>query len=178
MGWEEFKNEVFTAAKNSFIKVQQVNEDEDFYAFSLYIDSDAISIGCSSNSIQALKRKLSQEEYEAASAQDFSYIKWASSEWEYEAFDAENFRAACEFLRTSAERRDIKAFKEKVISSLVDVLSKLKNDKVFNFKSSVNKGVFFVTITDDDGAEAVENATALKLNDGALLSEFINRYEV
>ncbi|UFH50451.1 DUF4303 domain-containing protein [Pseudomonas sp. KNUC1026] len=177
MDWIEFADNVFIAAKETFLEIQKKHEAEVFYAFALYTDSSAMSLGCSANSLQALEQKLRHEDYEGAAAEDLAYIKWSSSEWAYEGIGAERFAEACRQLRATSEPGDVDSLCEKLEAVLAQVLSRLNDEGVFKSNRQAAKPVIFVTVTDDDDAERMENETAAKLNEGAALFEFLNRYE-
>lgn len=176
MGWLNLEKRVYEAAKSAFTSLQNSHPDERFYAFALYTDSSAMTICPSANSVQSLEAKVNQEQEEDRSEEAIQYYKWASSEWEYEAWESERFKDICTTLRESSERNDIEKFQSQVFITMTNALLMLKNEGFFESFGIPQAPVLFVTITDDDRAEELENQSAKILNGEKEFDGFINRY--
>lgn len=176
MNWLDLENRVYEAAKSAFTSLINSHPDEIFYACALYTDSSAMTICPSANSMRGLEEKVNQEEEEDRSDEAIQYYKWASSEWAYEAWESERFKDICKTLRESSERNNIEKFQLQVFQIMTNALLVLKNEGFFQSFGIHQAPVLFITITDDDRAEEVENQSAKILNGEKEFDEFINRY--
>lgn len=176
MDWNRLTLDVANAAKKSFARLISTHDNESFYAFSLYTDSSAMTVLAAANSLQKLEQKVSSSS--PLTPQDEAYYKWATSEWGYEAIDAQQFKEISTALRGSQDRKDFSCFKEKLIDCLTKALHCFKESPEFKKNSPVNKVFFFVSVTDDDNFECIENETAKILNNEELYNEFLARYDV
>ncbi|HYQ53521.1 MAG TPA: DUF4303 domain-containing protein [Pseudomonas sp.] len=175
MNWQELESAALSAVKKALQDMSVEHPDEMFYACSLYTDSSAMTMALAVNSVEALNAKL-EKEVEAEREELMPYYKWTSSEWKYEAWKGEYFKDICKSLREAGERGDISNFKENLISLMVEILSTLRKEGFFrSFK--IQDPMLFVTITDDDGAESVENKTAELLNSTEEYSFFVRRFD-
>ena len=175
MNWEEFEVEVRSLVVRALQELQGEHSGEQFYAFALYTDSSAMTIALAGNSLEALELKL-QEEDEEDREVSRQYYKWAASEWQYEAWRGELFRNACKALREADGRADILTFRKELYSVMTNILNTLRQGDFFQ-AFIVQEPTLFVTVTDDDAAESVENETAKILNSPPMYKNFINRFD-
>jgi hypothetical protein len=176
MNWLDLEKRVYEAAKSAFTSLLNSHPGEQFYACALYTDNSAMTICPSANSMRGLETKVNQEEEEDRSEEAIQYYKWASSEWAYEAWGSERFKDVCKSLRESSERNNIEKFQSQVLHTMTNALLMLKNEGFFLSFGIRQAPILFVTITDDDRAEDVENQSAKILNGEKEFNEFINRY--
>lgn len=176
MDWVDLEVRVYEAAKSAFSSLKKARPNEEFYVCALYTDSGAMTICPSANSFRGLEEKISQEDEEDRSNEVVQYYKWASSEWAYEAWQSEDFEGVCKSLRESAERSDFENFQSQVFLTMTNALLLLKNEGFFQSFNARQSPVLFVTITDDDRAEELENKSARILNGEQVFGEFVNRY--
>lgn len=171
MNWNELEDQCVRATVESIKKLLSENPTEVFYAFALYTDSSAMTVSLSANSEQSLKAILDSEDDKSKENQ--TYYKWAASEWAYEGFNAAAFTDISKLLRESTARSNFITFKQNLIECLTQTLKRVKNEELNEYLKS---SVLFVTITDDDDSEAVENASAKQINDEPIISYFVSRY--
>lgn len=176
MNWNGFEAEVFKLVVQALEALQAEHSDERFYAFSLYTDSSAMTIAFAANSHEALERKLLEEDEEDRD-DSRQYYTWATSEWKYEAWRGELFKSACKALREDVERSNIADFRKKLYAAMTNVLRALRQSDCFK-SFAVQEPVLFVTVTDDETAEHVENETARVINSQSTYESFVNRFEV
>ncbi|CAM3321318.1 DUF4303 domain-containing protein [Pseudomonas plecoglossicida] len=175
MNWQELESAALTSVKKALQDLNEEHPDEMFYACSLYTDSSAMTMALAVNSVEALNAKL-EKEVEEEREELMPYYKWATSEWEYEAWMGEYFKDICKSLREASERDDTSNFKESLISLMVKILSALRKEGFFrSFK--IQDPMLFVSITDDDGAESVENRTSELLNSPEEYICFVRRFD-
>ncbi|AMM02911.1 MULTISPECIES: DUF4303 domain-containing protein [Pseudomonas] len=175
MNWQALESTALTLVTKALQDLSVEHPDEQFYACALYTDSSAMTMAVAVNSVEALEEKL-KGEGEEEREELMPYYKWASSEWKYEGWKGEYFKDICKDLREASDRSDILRFKERLLSLMVNVLSSLRREGFFSsFK--IQEPMLFVTVTDDDGAEELENKTAELLNSSEGYNYFIRRFD-
>ncbi|MDU8502912.1 DUF4303 domain-containing protein [Pseudomonas syringae] len=175
MNWNNLESQVYTLSKKAFLNLLDDHSDEKFYAFALYTDSSAMTICLAANSLEKLNEKIDNEDEEDKTDEAISYFKWTSSEWAYEAFEGDEFAEINRELRNDKERNEFDTFIHKLITCMTNVLASLVSEGFFKKKSIIDKLVLFVTITDDDVAQSIENASAKLLNNEDSLQMFLKR---
>jgi hypothetical protein len=175
MDWNKLTGDIANAARTAFRDVKAANAGEEFYAFALYTDSSAMTVVAAANSLQAFDKA-------AANASDKSpaslaYYKWVTSEWAHEAWKAEEFKAISAELRNSTDRDQFATFKANTFRAMIDAMKMLDGEHLFEDGISRDKIALFVTVTDDDQAEAIENDSASQLNPPTVYQAFLNRFD-
>ncbi|WP_263265153.1 DUF4303 domain-containing protein [Pseudomonas sp. RIT-PI-S] len=179
MDWNILETRVYMAAKKAFTEIRKANENEHFYVFVLYVDSSVMSIAPAANSLQRLKQKIDFEDEENRTEENIAYYKWTSSEWGFEGYAGEEFEVINRDLREDSERTNFSSFKENALITMAKVLVSLVKEgffKKFRQKSEDEVVTVFVTVTDSDESEAVENLTAKLINDEEVYNYFISRF--
>ena len=128
------------------------------------------------NSLEKLAEKLDGEEEEDKTDEAVAYFKWTSSEWAYEALEGDASAEINRALRTDVERDELDTFMQSLIRCMTDALGSLVNEGFFKRTGIIGEAVVFVTMTDDDAAQSIENNSASALNTGASLQLFLNRF--
>jgi hypothetical protein len=175
MDWNALEFEIYKAARNAFDDLRKTHPDEEFYAYALYTDSDACTVCPAANSLRGFAKAVSQES--DLSAADVAYYKWATSEWAYEGWKSSYFREISAQLRASENRANFATFKRGVAASMIGALKKLDADGFFGVGAEREKLVLFISVTDDNSAESVENESARLLNPKSVYERFALRYE-
>lgn len=168
MNWNEFENSCFQVTVKLIKKILSQKPDEHFYAFCLYTDSSAMTVSMSANSEEKLQSILAADDDKSEENQ--SYYKWATSEWAYEGYGADFFSELSKELRLAPERKEFFNFKENLIKSLTNAIKRA------NEELGQGKYVMFVTITDDDDAEHIENTSSEIINSKATHHIFLSRF--
>ena len=182
------------AAEQAFAEVRGAHPDEHFYAFALYTDDGVMTVEPAANTEEGFRRKVGDGR-ETNPAQS-NYYRWATAEWAYEAAGSEHFQAAYDLLNVperydgdgaeEAEEEDpdeafeederFVAFKKQVIETMVEALSRLDSEGFFGSGGVREEVTLFVSISDSDAAQEVENDSARKLNPPAVYERFAARY--
>jgi hypothetical protein len=106
MDWNALEFEIYKAARDAFDDLRKAHPDEEFYAYALYTDGDAMTVLASANSLRGFAKAVSQQS--DTSAATLAYYKWATSEWACEGWKSsyfkEIFRAAQGFGEASKSR--------------------------------------------------------------------------
>lgn len=182
MEWKEVTEKIYESTKKVFGDLMHSRAGEEFYAYALYTDSSAMTVMPAANSVQGLERRFAKEEDKSAAS--LAYYKWVTSEWLYEAWQSDEFSQISAELRdylfssNFADGNDEDQFRKRVLQSMNEALKKLDNEGFFGEGEAREKLVLFITLTDDDSAEAVENESAKILNSASSFEEFVRRYEI
>lgn len=173
MDWTALSNDIYEATKKAFISLKASFPSEDFYAYALYTDSGAMTVVPAANSLQGLQCKLNEDSDPSLKP----YYQWASAEWKYEAWKADEFVDICKTLRESPERVSFNAFQIDLFKSMTFALKRLSNEGFFGEGAEREKVTLFITISDDDCAEQVENESAKTLNPLNAARLFLARFD-
>ncbi|AOR58281.1 DUF4303 domain-containing protein [Pectobacterium parmentieri] len=171
MDWYRFEGDCYQLAVKLITRILSENPDENFYAFSLYTDSSAMTVSLSANSKEKLKAILDADSDKSKENQ--SYYKWAISEWAYEGYGTDFFSDMSKELRLSPEREHFYDFKNSLIYSLTNAL-KRANEEIVQEGHTI--AVMFVSVTDDDSAEDIENMSSKIINNRVAHNLFLERY--
>lgn len=174
MDWDAIENELIQAVRQAFDHLRILTVHEQLYALCLSVSEDGMGIGLNANTDPFLNQKLSEERaIEEITLQDESYFRWSSAEWHFEGVGDEFFQPLNNALTQAIlnDKRDKLSFK-KLIAAMIEALSHLRDAR-----GHALKGVtLFVTITDGDKAEAIENRSAADLNAPDVAQAFISRF--
>lgn len=172
MNWNDFEEKCYKITVRLMNEILSEQPEESFYAFCLYTDSSAMTVSLSANSEEKLKAILCADSDDSREMQN--YYRWATSEWAYEGYGADFFSEISKELRLSEDRVDLEGFKRNLIDSLVNVLIRAKKEMFINEDIVIP---MFVSVTDDDDAEYIENSSSKEINSKAVHDFFLNRYE-
>ncbi|HDR9482201.1 hypothetical protein BLA13014_07234 [Burkholderia aenigmatica] len=175
----EFAREIADAASVTYRALLAAHPDEHFYAFALYTDSGAMTVVPAANSEEGLKRV--RERMEIGDDEKAPEFTWATGEWAYESAEADSFNPLCERLADTVLGPEIPEAKfgeffRDLQRDMIEALRLLDQEGLFGTGAAREKITLFVTISDDNGAEALENESAKILNPPAVFDRFINRY--
>ena len=108
------------------------------------------------------------------SKENQNYYKWATSEWAYESYEDYLYCELCKVLRHSSDRENFFNFRNSLITSMTNVLVRVRKEMHNDALASIT---MFVSVTDDDDSEHIENESSEKINEIAIHEYFLNRYD-
>lgn len=170
MDWNEIEDDCFQIMVELVNKILSEHPDEKFYAFSLYTDSSAMTVSLSANTEEKLNAMFDADADKSQLNQN--YYRWAVSEWAYEGYGADFFNEVSRKLRLAPGREHFSDFRCDLIKSLTNALNRM-NKEIMNDTLVV----MFVSITDDDESEFIENMSSELINSEAMHDAFLERYE-
>jgi hypothetical protein len=179
MNWNQLRNQIFDATRRAFTELLESHKSEHLYAFALYTDSSAMSVGPSANTVERYAEKVGRElEEDEKTERNLAYYKWSTSEWASEAACGEAFSLINKTLRQDSERPDISTFKKSLLKVMTQALAQLVSEGFFERASTATGSacVVFVSITDDDDRENVENESSKTINSRPAHDQFLKRY--
>lgn len=174
MDWNALELEIYNATRKAFEDLRREHSNEEFYAYALYTDSDAMTVQASANSLHGFEKAVSHQS--DTSAATLAYYKWATSEWAYEGWKASFFKEISAQLRTSESRKSLATFKQNVSAAMTGALKKLDAEGFFGVNAEREEVVLFISVTDDDQAQSVEDDSARLLNPRSVSERFARRY--
>ncbi|MGU5677298.1 DUF4303 domain-containing protein [Aeromonas hydrophila] len=172
MDWKKFEDECFDLTLSLVNGLVCENKDDVIYALCLYTDSSAMTVSLSANTERGFSESINANEDN--DDEMVKYYRWAFSEWLYDAYEASKFSGISNNLRGDTLRDiDFNSFFKKLIVTLTQVLCRIRDENI----NALDKTVFFVSITDDDDSEAIENGSAKIINSDMVYRKFISRYD-
>lgn len=167
------RKEIKDAARRAFEAVTRSHPSEGFYAFALYSDDGAMTVAPAANSEEGLVRKA--QEYSYSDIPD--WLRWSTAEWDYEHVGSEHFAAVHEILNVQYDcsETEFEAFRTKLYETMIQALGDLDAEEFFGTKEMREAVTVFCSISDSDGAEQLEDASAQQLNPSTVYEKFKNR---
>ncbi|WP_176045598.1 DUF4303 domain-containing protein [Burkholderia sp. BCC1644] len=177
--FSDFQRDIADAARATFKALRALHPDEHFYAFALYTDSGAMTVVPAANSIEGLSRIRAQRAI--ADDDPAPWYAWGSAEWAYEAAEASPFNAICgrladEVLSPQFVPSRFAEFSRQLQADMIEALRLLDREGLFGTGEERAAITLFVSISDDDAARALENASAKTLNPPVVADAFLRRF--
>ena len=171
MNWKKLEDECFQITLNIIKSLLHAYKDDELYALCLYTDSGAMTVSLSANSQKDLSQLMNLDEDNSQEIEN--YYRWAFSEWAYDSYNSSEFSKISKILREDPSRDiDFDFFFTTLINSLTNVLCRVRSTEIEPLKQTI----FFISITDNDDSESIENDTAKLLNSQDGHCNFIARY--
>lgn len=167
----KLKDEIISVLSHTLFSLYERINNERLYAVAIYTDSSFMTLGVAANSEEGFNEAIAQQDDDSYATS--CYYRWAFSEWKYDAWMTEEFKSISKYLRESPSRKNFNAFSQEVIESIVSAVSEVKQKLP---ERSEDEITFFISITDDDLSEELENSSAKLLNNDIIYNKFINRY--
>ncbi|WP_442678896.1 DUF4303 domain-containing protein [Sphingomonas sp. ASY06-1R] len=173
MNWEKWRSELRAATLSAFDEMSAGLKGEQLYAVSLQTDDGAMTVGLCANVEEGYAERMAAEADEFG-AQEAAYNRWAPAEWRYEMFGDEVFDTLNADLREAIfdPDCDFDAHFSHLLDAMADALAHLRAER----GPALENVTLFVTISDSDDTEAVEDRYATQLNPPHLAQAFLQRY--
>lgn len=172
VNWNDICEEIKTSTLIATESLMSRYESAGIYALALFTSDDGASVSLAANTEEGYQAHLDAEaEDEPNSAQDKIYYRWASSEWIVEGWERPVFSRVNGRL-AQMDRSDVNSHFGNLIEAMTAALVAVKaslGERLANVTA-------FVTVTDSDAAERVENASASRINAPDLASRFLRRF--
>ena len=172
MVWNQIADELTAAVATATRRMLAAHDGEHVYAFALYTADDGMSVAMAANTEEAFQAHLASEaEDEENSVEDEIYYRWSSSEWKFERIESDLFVSINKLL-AQADKSEFDSYFQRLIEHMTSALKNTKEmlgDRVADITA-------FVTVTDSDEAEHIENQSAMKINSVDLAHAFQSRY--
>jgi hypothetical protein len=146
-------------------------EGQRLYAICLQTADDGMSVGFCANTEEGYaEKRASEAELEHMTPEYLAYLRWAPAEWRYEMFGDDHFADVNSDLTAASLNggEDFSVYFDHLIDAMIDALTHLRAERA----QALDGVTLFVTISDSEEAEAVEQRSANRLNSPTLASQF------
>ncbi len=181
--FDAFGKRLVKAVRNDFKKLSKNIGDERIYAVCLVTDSNAMTVLLAINTYEKVETKY-QKYLQGKSVQLkgeilYKTVKWIPAEWAYDDSDLEQseIELVSDYLaekREAIEESNFMQFEEKLYETMTETLLTLQDERWFCSKH--DDITVFISISDDDRAEMVENYSAGLLNSENIKNKFVSRW--
>ena len=176
MDWTAFETDMKEATFAAFTRLAPLIEDEALYAFCLQTTDDGWGIGPFANTREGL---VVQTEKLAAlmtiSPHTERTLAWSPDEWRYVGFAGDAFMKVNQQVMQVADGipdADMPSHVEHITDAIIAALQQLRA----RHSDVLDRVTLFVTMSDSDDAEALENASSESLNPPDLHRAFLQRW--
>ncbi|PPQ48531.1 hypothetical protein C5G87_11855 [Paenibacillus peoriae] len=149
-------------------------KNEKVYSCAFGTDSDFVTLFLAVNTEESLAKHIINMKAQGLcnSKEDENYYRWGFCEYQYG--DTTHLNHISKFLYATENVFDYKDKMIKIMSKVV----KETDDVLFNqFGQSKEDIIFFVSMTDDDMAEELENQSVIQMTNAKLVDDFLHRYQ-
>lgn len=147
---------------------------ERVYVCAIGTDSDFVTLFLAVNTEESLARHIAAMKAEGlcdTEADEISY-KWSLSEYQYG--EDTHFNDISQLLYSVENAAD---YKDQMIDVMTRVLQETDDAIFARYGQTKSDIVFFLSMTDDDEAESLENETVVRMTRPELAADFLKRYE-
>jgi hypothetical protein len=170
--WKDVFEDLQAASLAAARNLLSVYEGEHIYALALFTSEDSANVSMAANTEEGYQAHLAAEaEDEPNSPEDEIYYRWASAEWAVEGWDQAVF-SRVNALLAQQEKSDFDSYFGNLIEAMTTALAATKaalGERLADVTA-------FVTVTDSDDAEEIENASATRINAADLADRFLRRF--
>ncbi|WFR64799.1 DUF4303 domain-containing protein [Paenibacillus amylolyticus] len=167
---KQFRAGFLPDLEHTLAKVQH----EKLYACAFGTDSDWITLFMAVNTEESLAAHISRmkEQGLCDSEEDEIYYRWGCSEYQYG--EDTHFNHISRLLYATEA---VQEYKDEIIRIIAKVVNETTDDVFARYGQSKADITFFVSLTDDDLAEGIENQSVHQMTVPGLVSTFLERYD-
>ena len=172
MNWSTTGENISQAVSQSYEDFVFNNSIDDIYALCLSVAEDGMGIVMSANSETYCSEKLSAEsDVEDITPQYKNYLRWSPAEWRFEGIGDDVFQPINDTLTKMVFNDELDHSRFiKLINAMIGALRNLRESQ----DDALKEVTMFVTITDSDEAEEIENRSAISINPPDLAQAFVS----
>ncbi|MEK5032405.1 DUF4303 domain-containing protein [Paenibacillus sp. FSL R7-0302] len=147
---------------------------EKVYVCAIGTDSDFVTLFLAVNTEQSLARHIADMTSEGLcdDAETELYYKWGISEFQYG--EHSHFNHISRFLYAED---NVYQYKDEMVNIIAKVVNETKDDVFTKYNQTKEDITFFVSMTDDELAEELENESVALMTNPELVPEFMARYD-
>ena len=172
--FESIKKDVQSAIEKAMEDIFEQVEGSSIYSMALVTDSDFITLYLAANTEAHMREKdlmyaedmvdfYSANDIDSVKAGNSSFTKWIPAEWGYSDGNNSELNKISKILY-DMEANDTKLYSEKndeFLEMVSECFEKAINNCVDTNRDDI---VFFISVSDDERASAIENYSAKRLN--------------
>ncbi|RYE61805.1 MAG: DUF4303 domain-containing protein [Oxalobacteraceae bacterium] len=177
MNWNDIACRLEAAVLTAFDDLFASTLEPGVYALALVTEDGAMSVGMAANTEEAVSIRLKAENREPGEApsREEAWIRWGVGEWCHEGWRDDLFSDVNRLLREDALALRSHAPNSR-LAGLVEAMTTALEHLRQSREALLADTIVFVTLTDSDAVEAVEDASSRRLNPPALRDHFLARY--
>lgn len=147
---------------------------EKVYACAAGTDSDFVTLFLAVNTEQSLARHISDMRSEGLcdDAETELYYRWGISEFQYG--EHSHFNHISRFLYA---QDNVYQYKDEMVKIIAKVVNETKGDIFTKYNQTKEDITFFISMTDDELAEELENESVALMTNPVLVPAFLTRYD-
>lgn len=186
--FDEIRLEVVKAVKEDAKKILNQIGKEQIYGAALVTDSDCITLYLAVNTYEKMREKdlkymnmfqahLTEEQIEGLKNGTLSMTKWVPAEWAYSDGRGSELNNVSTLLYQKEEANSAEYAENMALffEAVTGAWRILITDKIFGEKTE--DITYFVSMSDDNRSETIENYSASQLNRQELYEAFLKRAE-
>ena len=186
--FDENRLEVVKAGKEDAKKILNQIGKEQIYGAALVTDSDCITLYLAVNTYEKMREKdlkymnmfqahLTEEQIEGLKNGTLSMTKWVPAEWAYSDGRGSELNNVSTLLYQKEEANSAEYAENTALffEAVTEAWRILITDKIFGEKTE--DITYFVSMSDDNRSETIENYSASQLNRQELYEAFLKRAE-
>ena len=186
--FDEIRLEVIKAVKQDVKKILNQIGKEQIYGAALVTDSDCITLYFAVNTYEKMREKdlkymnmfqahMTEEQIERLKNGTLSMTKWVPAEWAYSAGRESELNNISKLLYQKEEANSAEYSENTALffEAVTEAWRMLIIDKIFGEKTE--DITYFVSMSDDNRSETIENYSASQLNRQELYEAFLKRAE-
>ena len=171
MNWKDISEEIEVCSLKAVESLLSRYDREHIYALALFTSDDGANISMAANTEEGYQAHLAAEaKDEPNSPEDEIYYRWAPAEWVVEGWDRAAF-SRVNALLAQQEKSDFDGYFGNLVEAMITALATVKEA----LGERLADVTAFVTVTDSDAAEGIENASASRINAADLAGRFLLR---
>ncbi|WP_025685689.1 DUF4303 domain-containing protein [Paenibacillus maysiensis] len=149
-------------------------KNEKVYGCAFGTDSDFVTLFLAVNTEESLVRHITNMKAQGLcnSKEDENYYRWGFCEYQYG--DTTHLNHISKFLYATENVFD---YKDEMIKIMAKVVKETDDVLFSQFGQSKEDIIFFVSMTDDDMAEELENQSVIQMTNAKLVDGFLHRYQ-
>ncbi|NGZ77715.1 DUF4303 domain-containing protein [Saccharibacillus alkalitolerans] len=177
--FEEWKEELTEALRADFKALSKRIAGETLYAAALVTDSHAGSVYLGVHTEEALRRRIDycKNEVGIDTPSIAAALRWTPDEWEYSDGDLAEGKMP-QVSRRLFDREDYSIESQAAFyETASEALRRLDDEELFGTGAAREAVTLFLSVTDDDRTDEVENYSAKLLNPEAVYRRFLGRFD-
>ncbi|WP_420139577.1 DUF4303 domain-containing protein [Sphingomonas sp.] len=169
MNWDDITRQLTQATIAAVDDLLRELDGERLYALALVTDDDWNGASLAANTEEWFAARLAAETEpdEDMHPNMTGWYRWGVGEWRNENYSWDLFKPVCDLLWDYEGPTRVELGEAMTVA-----LEHLRRERA----EALAGITLFITLTDSDDAEAVENASAMRLNPPPLLDAFLARY--
>lgn len=171
MDWIAIAGKLRAATVAAADMLSAVLEEQHLYSICLQTADDGMSVGFCANTEEGYaEKRASEAEFEKMTPDFAAYLRWSPAEWRYEGFGDDPFTDINRDLTAAsiAWNDDFALYFDHLSHAMIDALAHLRVERA----QALEGVTLFVTISDSEAAQGVEQKSIHRLNPSTLAAEF------